>query len=145
MKEKYEKTGKLQNTFTAYLLKWIDGTKKRYLEKNARISRERYLEDLFDVEIPVPFEEEYERHQKEQILIQEMHGEYPEWSELSDSRLVEAIQNLNPHERQILYMRIFEEKSLEEISRETKIPRRQVNGWYYYALQKIRKWMRGEM
>ncbi|MDD2981161.1 MAG: sigma-70 family RNA polymerase sigma factor [Hespellia sp.] len=145
MKHKENCTGKLQNTFTSYLLITIKGTKNRYLDKkDAYTNRERYLEDMLYNEPAIGFEETYEQHQKEQILEKELRGEYTEWSDLTDERLVEAILMLNAHERQILYMRVFKEKSLGEISRETGISRKQVDGWYYYALQKIRKWMRGE-
>ncbi|QBE95188.1 hypothetical protein PMF13cell1_00691 [Blautia producta] len=41
----------------------------------------------------------------------------------------------------MLFQRIFEEKSFEEISRETGEARNRVENRYYYTVKKIRRWM----
>lgn len=100
---------KIQNTFTAYVLRSVEGTRKKFT--------------------------------KEKLLESENQGIYQNWDDLSDRNLVAAIQLLKQGEREMLFQRIFEEKSFEEISRETGEARNRVENRYYYTVKKIRRWM----
>ena len=51
---------------------------------------------------------------------------------------------LREEERRIIYQYVFEERTFEEIGYLNKLDVKRVKGIYYYAIQKIRMWMRGE-
>ena len=147
MKKQDTYKNKVQNLFTAYVLRSVEGKRMKYLAKQSRReSYENFLEDEPAQEPHVNFEELYEQHFREKDLDREAKGHYPEWDALSDDQLTMAIQLLQAEERNFLYLHIFEEKSFEQISMETDMPRNKVENRYYYAITKIRKWMkeRGE-
>lgn len=106
---------------------------------------ENYLEEDFMPEPAIHFEEFYEKFTKEKLLESENQGIYQNWDDLSDRNLVAAIQLLKQGERELLFQHIFEDKSFEEISRETGEARNKVENRYYYAVKKIRKWMGGKV
>lgn len=142
MKDKDTYKNKVQNTFTAYVLKSVNGVRKKYLAKKLRVEiMENYLEEDPMVEPSVHFEEFYSNYKKEELLRLEGMGEYPSWDELSDRNLVAVLWLLKQGERELLFQHIFEEKSFEEISREAGEAKNKIENRYYYAIRKIRKWM----
>ena len=73
----------VKNKFTAYLLSSIRGKRSYYLKKKNRIaSIETSVDEFFQTEIGIPFEEALEQRQKEELLFQEAEGVYPEWNVL---------------------------------------------------------------
>lgn len=141
-KDTYEK--KIQNTFTAYVVKSVEGRRKIYLAKKHRVeTMENYLEEDSITEPSVHFEDYYTQYKRENVLEQEIQGTYLTWDELSDRNLVAAIRLLKKEERELLFQHIFEEKSFDEISQETGVARNKVENRYYYAVKKIRNWMGG--
>lgn len=144
MKIKDTYTNKVQNTFTAYVVRSVEGRRKKYLAKKKRVETlESYLEEDSIAEPYIHFEEYYDKYKKADILEREGQGDYLPWDELSDHNLVAAIQLLKQGERELLFQHIFEEKSFEEISQETGEARNKVENRYYYAIKKIRSWMGG--
>lgn len=141
-KDTYEK--KIQNTFTAYVVKSVEGRRKLYLAKRHRVeTMENYLEEDSITEPSVHFEDYYTQYKRENLLEREIQGTYLTWDELSDRNLVAAIRLLKKEERELLFQHIFEEKSFDEISQETGVARNKVENWYYYAVKKIHNWMGG--
>lgn len=146
MKDKNIYTGsKVENQFTAYLQSFIRGKRRDYLKKKIQISNaEEPSEELGQLEYKgMSLEMILEMQTKEAILIDEVHGSYPNWNELSDQRLVEALLSLREEERCLIYQHVFEEKSFDEMSRLNGMTSQRCKGVYYYAIQKIRKRMGG--
>lgn len=144
MKTKDTYTNKVQNTFTAYVVRSVEGRRKKYLAKKKRVETlESYLEEDSIAEPYIHFEEYYDKYKKADILEREGERDYLPWDELSDHNLVAAIQLLKQGERELLFQHIFEEKSFDEISQETGEARNKVENRYYYAIKKIRSWMGG--
>lgn len=130
--------------FTVYILKSVEGIRKRYLKEKTRRNRiEREWEEAIIQETPVYFEDFYDREQKEYTLKREIKGGFPKWNELSDLRLVSAIQKLKPEEKMLLYMHLFEEKSFIQISQEMGLPHKKVVNRYYYTIKKVRSLLGG--
>lgn len=136
---------KTKNYFTAYLQKCIKWKRWNYLKKKENISRmEKPLKENMQMEYGMSVEEMADIHCKEDLLLKENNREYPKWSELSDERLVVSLLLLQEDERRIIYQHVFEEKSFEEISNLNGITKERTKGIYYFAIRKIRNWMRGE-
>lgn len=85
MKEEQKYNGsKTRNYFTAYLLASIRGKRLRYLEKQQKILfAEENLEDKEYTDADISPEERLELEQKEQLLMEEAQGIYPEWNEMA--------------------------------------------------------------
>ncbi|WP_289302204.1 sigma factor-like helix-turn-helix DNA-binding protein [Sporofaciens musculi] len=143
--DKYDYTGdRTKNYFTAYLQKCIRWKRQNYLKKKEIISN---TEIFFDGNIPSACDttnELLEMYHREELLIKERKGTYPAWDELSDQRLISVLMLLREEERRIIYQYVFEERTFEEIGYLNKLDVKRVKGIYYYAIQKIRMWMRGE-
>ncbi len=146
MNEKNTYTGsKVKNSFTAYLLGFIRGRRRAYLEKMLRIeSLESELLENYPWEDGLSMEGHLERFEKERLLLKEAEGVYPEWNEMIDHRLVEALLTLREEERKMIYQHVFEEKTFDEISLLNSLPSDRVKGIYYYAIRKIRMMMGGD-
>lgn len=93
MKEEKKYSGsKTRNYFTAYLLASIQGRRLRYLEKQQKILfAEENLEDKEITDIDISLEERLELEKKEQLLLDESKGIYPEWNEMTDITLETAL------------------------------------------------------
>lgn len=146
MNEKNTYTGsKVKNSFTAYLLGFIRGRRRAYLEKMTRIeSLESELLENYPWEDGLSMESHLERSEKERLLLKEADGVYPEWNEMIDHRLVEALLTLREEERKMIYQHVFEEKTFDEMSLLNGLPSDRVKGIYYYAIRKIRVLMGGD-
>lgn len=143
---RYEYTGnKTKNYFTAYLQKCIRWKRKNYLQKKANInSMEKPLEDYLQIESGMTIDEIAELRHKEELLLKECNGEYPNWIELSDQKLVTSILLLSEEEKKIIYQHVFEEKSFKGIGElNGGMAKEKVEEIYYYAIRKIRQWMGG--
>lgn len=146
MSENNEYTGsKVKNHFTAYLLGFIHGKRRDYLQKKIKINNfEKPLDECTPVEMGKSMEESLELQQKEEVLIREAEGYYLKWDEVSDQRLMKALMNLREDERKLIYQHVFEERTFHEMSLINGIPEEKTKGVYYYAIRKIRKMMGGE-
>lgn len=146
MNKKDEYTGlKVKNQFTAYLLGFIRGKRRDYLQKKVQINNAEMLVDEFVMtEIGKSIEESLEAEQKEMLLLREAEGTYPEWDEVSDRKLMEALKRLREDERKLIYQHVFEERTFDEMSLLNGIPAQKAKGIYYYAIRKIRKMMGGD-
>ena len=111
MKEEKKYSGsKTRNYFTAYLLASIQGRRLRYLEKQQKILfAEENLEDKEITDIDISLEERLELEKKEQLLLDESKGIYPEWNEMTDINLMEAMFSLQEEERKLIYQHVFDE------------------------------------
>lgn len=146
MKEEQKYNGsKTRNYFTAYLLASIRGKRLRYLEKQQKILfAEENLEDKEITDIDISLEERLELEKKEQLLLDESKGIYPEWNEMTDINLMEAMFSLQEEERKLIYQHVFEERTFKEMSILNQTPEERCKGTYYWAIRKIRKRMGGK-
>ena len=133
MKEEQKYNGsKTRNYFTAYLLASIRGKRLRYLEKQQKILfAEENLEDKEYTDADISPEERLELEQKEQLLMEEAQGIYPEFS-------------LQEEERKLIYQHVFEERTFKEMSILNQMTEERCKGAYYWAIRKIRKRMGGK-
>lgn len=141
----YDYTGdKVKNQFTAYLREFIRSKRWRYLtELESRRKMEKPLNSNLQIKYIV-IDELLEAKRKESLLFKERQGFYPEWSKLSDQKLVRTLMLLNEEERHFIYQHVFEEMTFDEMSRLNNLSPNKVKDIYYYAIRKIRKWMGGE-
>ena len=58
------------------------------------------MEEIAEIEERITFEEMRENQERERILLKEAAGEFPEWNELSDEKLVKSLVMLNEKERE---------------------------------------------
>lgn len=105
---------------------------------------EELLEDIGQMEARIVIEELLENQTREQLLLQEAQGKYPEWNKMSDERLMKALHTLRDEERKLIYQHVFEERTFEEMSGLNGLSEERCKGIYYYAIRKIRKVMGGE-
>ena len=141
----YEYIGdKTKNYFTAYLQKCIRWKRWNYLKKKEKIDRmERPLEESLE-DFSSSIDEMLELRYKEAVLSREQEGRYPEWNELSDQKLIEALLMLRKDEKRFIYQHVFEERTFKEIGSMNEIKEDKVKNIYYYAIRKIREWMGGD-
>lgn len=141
----YDYTGnKTKNFFTAYLQKCIRWKRWNYLKKKEKIDRmERPLEESLE-DFSSSIDEMLELRYKEAVLSREQEGRYPEWNELSDQKLIEALLMLRKDEKRFIYQHVFEERTFKEIGSMNEIKEDKVKNIYYYAIRKIREWMGGD-
>jgi DNA-directed RNA polymerase specialized sigma subunit, sigma24 homolog len=125
---------RVQNMFTAYLMKAIHGARKGYLRENNKIRiYEDYLEDLPSM-LSYGFKEHLEEAEGEEGLY-----------DLEDFKLFKVLMCLKSLEREIIYLHIFEEKKFTEIANQLNMRESSIKGRYYYAISKIRNRMEGRI
>lgn len=146
MNEKNIYTGsQIKNQFTAYLLGFVRGKRRDYLNKKIQVSNaEKPLEESAATKTDLSIEEALELKLREAELLREADGTYLKWEELSDKRLVEALLVLREDERKVIYQHVFEERTFDQISLTNGISSQRAKGIYYYAIRKIRKMMGGD-
>lgn len=89
MNKKTYTGSKIQNHFTAYLIQFVRGKRHDYLEKKIQMAdAEELLEDIGQMEARIVIEELLENQTREQLLLQEAQGKYPEWNKMSDERVI---------------------------------------------------------
>lgn len=146
MKDEHTHKGsKTKNYFSAYVLASVQGRRKRYLEIQQKIQlAENSPEEQEYTEADISLEEHLERKKREQILLREAQGIYPEWNEMADKRLIQAMHLLNEKERKLMYQRVFEERDFKEMAELNQMTEDQCKWMYYGAIRKIRRKMGGE-
>ena len=132
---------KVENTFAAYLVRSLELFRKKYLyKKERRVINESYLEELAGNVPSILFEEQVDSFCRENM---QDAGWNAVWDSLEDDRLIRSIRRLSEEEREVIYLRVFEERPFKEISDCTGKPLGRVNDIYYYAIRKIKGWMGG--
>ena len=136
-KKNNEEDSYLQNMFTAYVAKAVRNRRRDILR--ARIKR-RENEMYVDVQ---EFFRVYEdklgvsgkKSEKEAVSFEEI--------DFQNEALERAIWNLSDRDRYVLFARILEERSYEELSEELGIAYKGVAAVYIRAIKKIRKEIEG--
>lgn len=134
----------IQMRFTAYLKKSLKNARGNYLLKKIRIT---------GTEIPVDEYEEFADYGTNDILF-EMESATNKvfdgimemrllWDQIADDRLLQALTKLSAIQKNIILLRIFYEKSFEEIGKTLDIPGKKAENTYYNAIKKIRKLLGG--
>ncbi len=141
MNEKHTYSGdRSKNHFTAYLLEFIKGRRSSYLDKKIRTEKNAFLmEEIAELEERITFEEMRESQEREQLLLKESAGDFPEWGEFSDQRLVKSLLMLSDTERELIYLHVFEEHTFKKIGQMTGMTTQRCKDIYFYAIRKIRK------
>lgn len=143
MNEKHTYSGdRTKNHFTAYLLEFIKGRRSSYLDKKIRTEKNSFLmEEIAEIEERITIEEIQESQRREQLLLKESEGSFPDWSALADQKLVKSLLMLSEEEKDLIYLHVFEERSFDDMSRITGLTSDRCKNIYYYAIRKIRKRM----
>lgn len=136
-----DKNNNIQNRFTAYLVAAVQHTKIKYSEKKT-ITRQHELAFTegytcnytdFDREFERYINEQYYIHYKDLDRMQNL------LRTLEGGRLMKVLQKLKERERQILFGRLFGERSFQDIGEELGMAPKQAEQAYYYVIRKIRK------
>lgn len=136
---------KIRNQFTAYIVANIRGVRRNYLRKLHKIHDNEVLMDVVTMkDLDIITEEAIEVGKRENLLLDEARGYFPEWDAMNNQRLVAALFYLCDIEKQLIYQHIFEKRSFEEIGRINGLFTWKVKNIYYYAIRKIRKLMGGD-
>ncbi|WP_455616782.1 hypothetical protein [Eisenbergiella sp.] len=141
-----QKTQSLQNRFSAYVVAAISNRRARYLEnKNHTKEREYVALDMID-RAYTDFSEEFDKYVMDRIL-----QESREISKLEQiisltqgQKMIYAIACLKEREKALIFGRVFEELSFEELGTRHGITGKQAEMAYYYAIRKVRKQMEGK-
>lgn len=106
---------KIRNQFTAYLLSQVKGKRRDYFKKLIKISNEEESTDDFSLlKMESTVEEDVAKKRKEELLLKEAEGIYPEWNEMTDKRLMEALATLREDERRLING-VFDEDLYQEL------------------------------
>ena len=126
-----EESNRLQNHFTAYLIKAIQRQKKDYMNKKKR---------LLEHEVSDDFLEEVDSSQNTLELLEQL----PVLMCLENMALLEAIESLNELERNILFARVLERRTYDELAQKLGLRYKGVSTAYYRVIQKLRRKLRGD-
>lgn len=121
----------LQNRFTAYLIKAIRRQKKDYMAKKNRLLAHEISGDFQEINLP-------DRNTPE--LLEQL----PVLMCLENMALLEAVRSLNELEQDILFARVLEQYSYDELAQMLGLRYKGASAAYYRVIQKLRQKMRGE-
>lgn len=121
----------LQNHFTAYLLSAIRRRKKDYLNKQRRLMNHEVSADFQEIAVP---------DQNTWDLMEQL----PVPMRLENMALLEALEKLNESERAILFARVLEECSYDELAQKLGLRYKGASAAYYRVVQKLRRSLGGE-
>ena len=107
---------RVQNQFTAYLLRSVKRCRQQYMEKNERYQQAK-----------IEFDEKY-------MVLKAIDN----WQFQSDV-LDQALAKLDDRERYVLLSRVLEDKSFETIGQELGLKYKGVTALYSRTLAKVRK------
>ena len=135
---------KVRNQFTAYLVSQVRGRRRDYLLKqNNIINKEDLAENFAAIQCPVSVEEQVELLNKEKLMLDESKGIFPTWMEMEDKRIHKAVERLNEMEEVVIHKHLFEGMTFREISEKYSMSDTKVKNTYYYAIEKLKKEMKG--
>lgn len=120
----------LQNRFTAYLIKAIQRQKKDYMAKKSRLLAHEVSENFQEMDVP------------DQSML-ELLEQLPILMCLENMVLLEAIKSLDELEQGILFDRVLEEYSYDDLAQKLGLRYKGASAAYYRVIQKLRQKMRG--
>lgn len=132
-----------QDSFGAYLKTAVRNTKIKYIKRHVRIQeREIPIEDSAYMEAESRMGDYYQ-HLEEQVgRLCEDFGDVRQLLNLiEDERLLAALTNLSDERKRMIFWRIINGMSFEEIAGRLHIPVKKVVDTYYNTLKKLRKEM----
>jgi len=121
----------LQNRFTAYLIRAIRRQKKDYMDKRSRLLAHEASCGLQEAAVP---------DQNALDLLEQL----PILMRLENTALLEAIKSMNELERGILFARVLEECSYDELAQRLDLRYKGASAAYYRVIRKLRRQIRGE-
>lgn len=130
-KEEQSEAKILQNHFTAYLLSAIRRRKKDYLNKQRRVAGHEVSADFQEMALP---------DQSSLDLLEQL----PVLMRLENTALLKAIERLKTPEQMILFARVLEECSYDEIAQKLGLRYKGASAAYYRVLQKLHRSLKGE-
>lgn len=139
----YDYTGnKTKNSFTAYLQKFVRRKRQDYIDrKNYLCKMETSFEKNTCINVGMTLDDMLEMEQRERMLMRECKGDYVNWNELFNRKLVDSLMMLGEEERKFIYQHVFEERTFKDIAILNGLTEEKVKNIYYYSIRKIRKWM----
>lgn len=132
-----------QDSFGAYLKTAVRNTKIKYIKRHVRIQeREIPIEDSAYMEAETRMGDYYQ-HLEEQVgRLCEDFGDVRQLLNLIENeRLLAALTNLSDERKRMVFWRIINGMSFEEIAGRLHIPVKKVVDTYYNTLKKLRKEM----
>lgn len=132
-----------QDSFGAYLKTAVRNTKIKYIKRHVRIQeREIPIEDSAYMEAESRMGDYYQ-HLEEQVgRLCEDFGDVRQLLNLIENeRLLAALTNLSDERKRMVFWRIINGMSFEEIAGRLHIPVKKVVDTYYNTLKKLRKEM----
>lgn len=132
-----------QDSFGAYLKTAVRNTKIKYIKRHVRIQeREIPIEDSAYMEADSRMGDYYQ-HLEEQVgRLCEDFGDVRQLLNLIENeRLLAALTNLSDERKRMIFWRIINGMSFEEIAGRLHIPVKKVVDTYYNTLKKLRKEM----
>lgn len=130
-KEEQSEAKILQNHFTGYLLSAIRCRKKDYLNKQRRVAGHEVSADFQEMALP---------DQSSLDLLEQL----PVLMRLENTALLKAIERLKTLEQMILFARVLEECSYDEMAQKLGLRYKGASAAYYRVLQKLRRSLEGE-
>ena len=122
----------LQNRFTAYLLSAVQRRRAVYIDAKVRACQMSSLDEKICED-------------RKFDLDREAFKNFPLLMKLQNEKLFQSLTELSDRERYVLFNRVLDEKSFEELGWELGLSYKGVAAIYYRTTQKIKNKMKGEM
>ena len=122
----------LQNRFTAYLLSAVQRRRAVYIDAKVRECQNSSLNEKICEDRKFDLDREALKN-------------FPLLMKLQNEKLFQSLTELSDRERYVLFNRVLDEKSFEELGWELGLSYKGVAAIYYRSIQKIKKKMKGEM
>lgn len=135
----------VQNRFTAYLMAAVTNKRIGYFsQRKRRQEREKAEMDLSEKKY-ADFEAQYRAYlvEKSAPLYEDAVDLQEVMRHIGSEKLVRIIGRLKEREKQILFARVFGERSFEGLGAEFHMEAKQAEMAYYYIIRKLRKGMEG--
>ena len=121
----------LQNRFTAYLLSAVQRRRAVYIDAKVRECQNSSLDEKICED-------------RKFDLDREALKKFPLLMKLQNEKLFQSLTELSDRERYVLFNRVLDEKSFEELGWELGLSYKGVAAIYYRTIQKVKKKMKGE-
>lgn len=129
-KSQKRQTNDEQNQFTAYLVVAVRNHRSNYLK---RVFKNRNQEVQIGIELSqFPSSESATQEPEDYMQI------------IEDTRLWNALHQMKPRDRYILFSRVLDEKAFGQIAAELNLPYGTVTMSYHRTIKKLRSAMEGE-
>lgn len=134
----------VQGRFTLYLQAALKNSKGNYLLKKAKVKGN---------EVSVEEYEDVADYEAQDFLTQIEYATYKIFDgamemkllldQITDNRLIQALVGLSEQQKNIILLRIFYEKSFEDIGKIVNMPGKKAENTYFNTIKKIRKMLGG--